>query len=68
MPTARRGTPRVFLTHGVADSVFSIDTCARPLQAGLREAGYVVEYQEHPLGHIIPLDIADALFAWVAAG
>ncbi len=66
VPTARRGTPRVFLTHGVADSVFSIDTCARPLPAALRGQGYTVEYLEHELGHVIPIGVADALFAWAA--
>lgn len=68
LPGGREGSPRIYLTHGVADSVFPIDNCARPLPAGLRERGYTVEYREHPLGHIIPLDVADSLFTWVVTG
>jgi phospholipase/carboxylesterase len=68
VPTGRRGTPKLFVTHGLVDSAFPIDNCSRPLVPGLRERGYSVEYREHELGHVVPIIIADEIFAWVATG
>ncbi len=67
VPGGRRGQPVLFVTHGITDSAFSIDACARSLVPGLRERGYAVQYLEYDAGHIIPVDVADQVFAWIAA-
>jgi phospholipase/carboxylesterase len=66
VPGGRRGTPLMFVTHGVTDSAFPIDDCARTLVPGLRERGYDIRYLEYEAGHIIPFEIADQVFAWIA--
>ncbi len=66
VPSGRRGQPRLYVTHGITDSAFPIDDCSRTLVPGLTERGYSVQYQEYEAGHIIPIEVADQVFAWIA--
>jgi phospholipase/carboxylesterase len=58
------GQPRVFVSHGTNDRILPIDGCSRPIVAGLRGAGYDVEYVEFDGGHEMPDPIIQAGFTW----
>jgi phospholipase/carboxylesterase len=68
VPSGRVGQPRLYITHGISDSVFPIDTCSRVLVPALQTRGYTVEYTEYEAGHIIPVDVADIVFDWIVNG
>jgi phospholipase/carboxylesterase len=66
-PTEIVGQPRVFVSHGVHDRILPIDTCGRPIVAGLQSSGYDVDYREFDGGHEMPEPIVRAAFAWLVA-
>jgi predicted esterase len=39
-PAARRGTPRLYISHGTQDAILPIDHCSRRIVMMLRPAGY----------------------------
>lgn len=62
---ARRGRPRVFVSHGTADAVLPVERCGRPVVRQLREAGYDVTYDEFADGHLVPAaSVEHALRLW----
>ena len=62
------GQPRVFVSHGTRDPILPIDGCSRPIVAGLRGAGYDVEYIEFDGGHEMPEPVVRAAFTWLVTG
>lgn len=58
------GHPRIFVSHGTADSILPIDSCSRAFVPALREAGYEVTLAEFDGGHTVPPEIADRGLAW----
>ena len=64
----RRGTPRVFVSHGLFDNVLPIDRCSRRIVPALRSAGYEVDYHEFGGPHTVPPSIADDAAAWLTSG
>jgi phospholipase/carboxylesterase len=58
------GRPRVFMSHGVRDSILPIDMCSRVFAPALRDAGYEVMFQEFDGGHTVPPTVADQAIAW----
>ncbi|WP_198730520.1 alpha/beta hydrolase [Mycolicibacterium baixiangningiae] len=58
------GRPRIYISHGVADSVLPIDRTSRRLLPRLRDAGYEVLYEEFPGGHVVPADRARRALDW----
>ena len=66
-PATVRGRPRVFVSHGSADSVLPIDQCSRRIVPRLRQAGYDVTYQEFEGPHTVPPEIALSAVAWLLA-
>ncbi|HEX9993947.1 MAG TPA: hypothetical protein VGB14_13540 [Acidimicrobiales bacterium] len=64
-PATVRGSPRVFVSHGVADRVLPIDRCGRRVARLLRESGLDVRYEEFPGGHAVPLHVVDLALAWL---
>lgn len=54
----RRGRPRIFVSHGVADGVLPIERTSRRIVPALRDAGYDVTYREFPGPHTVPPEIA----------
>ena len=61
------GKPPIFLAHGEADPVLSIDRCGRPLARRLTTLGYAVEYREFVGGHFVPPDVAQDALRWFLA-
>jgi predicted esterase len=62
---SRRGTPRLFVSHGIDDGVLPIDRCSRRIVRDLR-GGYDVRYTEFAGGHAVPDEIARAAMDWLA--
>ena len=67
-PAERRGTPRVFISHGTRDEVLPIERCSRRIVPLLQGAGYDVHYQEFDGGHTVPPEIAREAADWLANG
>ena len=63
-PVHPAGRPRVFVSHGVADTVLPIDACGRAVVGLLRQAGYDVTFREFDGGHTLPPVVADQAVAW----
>ena len=63
-PAAQRGAPRVFISHGVHDSVLPIARCSRKVVPQLERAGYDVRYHEFDGPHTVPPAIALEALAW----
>jgi phospholipase/carboxylesterase len=64
-PPARRGEPRVYMSHGAHDAVLPIDSTSRRIAPALRSAGYEVEYDEFAGDHLVPAGIAERAVAWL---
>lgn len=62
-PARQEGSPRIFISHGVHDSVLPIDACSRPLVRKLRGGGYDVDYREFDGGHVVPPEMVTAALA-----
>jgi phospholipase/carboxylesterase len=62
------GTPRVYVSHGTADTVLPIDACSRAFVPQLRALDYEVRYREFDGGHTIPPEVADDALAWWLTG
>jgi predicted esterase len=68
LPAARRGQPRLYVSHGTLDAILPIDQCSRRIVPMLRQAGYDVRYDEFEGGHTAPPEIAQAAVDWLLAG
>jgi phospholipase/carboxylesterase len=66
VPVARRGAPRLFVSHGTKDQILSIDACSRRIVRRVRDGGYDVTYREFEGGHTVPPTIAREALAWLA--
>lgn len=64
-PAARRGNPRILVSHGVTDPVLPIDRTSRRIVPTLERTGYDVTYLEFDGAHTIPLDIALKAADWL---
>lgn len=62
---ARTGRPVIYVTHGIADRVLSIDETSRDIVSALRNDGYDVTFEEFDGGHIIPREVGRRVFEWV---
>jgi phospholipase/carboxylesterase len=62
------GRPRLFISHGTADTILPIDACSRSFVPVLRQAGYQVEYHEFDGGHTVPPPVSDAGLRWWLGG
>lgn len=63
-PTAVRGKPRIFISHGTSDRVMPIDDTSRTFVPRLRALGYDVTYREFDGGHTLPRPVAHEAFEW----
>jgi predicted esterase len=66
-PEARRGEPRIFISHGVKDEVLRIEPCSRRIVPRVQGAGYTVLYREFDGPHTVPEDIAREALSWFTA-
>jgi phospholipase/carboxylesterase len=64
-PPARRGEPRVYMSHGTHDTVLPIDSTSRMIAPALRAAGLDVEFDEFAGGHTVPAGIAQRAAGWL---
>ena len=60
--------PRIFVSHGLTDSVLPIDQTSRKIVPRLRQNGFEVVYREFPDGHVVPPELADEAFNWFVKG
>jgi hypothetical protein len=67
-PLRPRGTPKIYISHGVEDEVLPIDPCSRQIEGKLRAAGYDLDYREFGGGHVVPDAIATAFFSALVGG
>ena len=63
-PPGRRGSPRVFVSHGTRDRWLPIERCSRRVVRQLERAGYEVRYAEFEGGHVVPPEISREAVAW----
>jgi predicted esterase len=63
-PRDARGTPRIFISHGMSDTVMPIDDTSRRFVPALKKLGYDVTFREHDGGHAVPESIVRDAFAW----
>ena len=54
---APHSKPRIFISHGINDSILPIDRCGRRIASGLNARGYDVTFREFDGDHEIPGDI-----------
>jgi phospholipase/carboxylesterase len=59
----RRGTPPIFLSHGVGDGVLPVGF-TRQLAQTLHDDGHAVHYEEFQGGHSLPRAVGQVGFAW----
>ena len=64
--TGRRGSPRIFVSHGTQDRWLPIDSCSRRIVSQLEHAGYELRYREFEGGHVVPPAIAREAATWFA--
>jgi predicted esterase len=59
-----QGKPRIFISHGRADTILPIDATSRRIVPELEEAGYAITYKEFDGPHSVPEPIAREAFSW----
>lgn len=67
MPAGKRGSPRLFVSHGTRDEVLPIDRCSRRIVPQLERAGYDIKYREFEGGHTISPNLAREAVGWFVA-
>jgi predicted esterase len=65
-PAGQRGSPRIFVSHGIRDGWLPIDSCSRRIVPRLERGGYEVRYCEFEGGHVVPPAIAREAAIWFA--
>ena len=61
----RRGSPRLFVSHGTRDEILPIDTCGRRIANDARRLGYDVRFAEFDGGHEVPSEVAQTAMDWL---
>jgi phospholipase/carboxylesterase len=64
-PAARKGAPRLFISHGTRDQVLPIGPCSRRIVPQVERAGYDVLYHEFDGPHTVPAEIAREAVDWL---
>jgi phospholipase/carboxylesterase len=64
-PVAATGKPKVFISHGISDTVMPIDDTSRKFVPRLRGLGYDVTYREYEGRHGVPTDVVREGFKWL---
>ena len=63
-PAARRGSPRIFVSHGMRDEVLPIERTSRRVVPRLERDGYEVRYREFDGPHAVPKPVAREALEW----
>lgn len=61
---SRQGKPRIFISHGIHDTVLPIDRCSRRIVRQLQREHYDVHYHEFDGPHTIPVEIVLEAWDW----
>jgi phospholipase/carboxylesterase len=61
----RRGSPRLFVSHGTRDEVLPIEICGRRIAQDARRMGYAVRFLEFDGGHEVPARVAETAMDWL---
>jgi phospholipase/carboxylesterase len=67
-PLSQTGEPRIYISHGIHDSVLPIDRCSRRLVPQLQRARYDVHYHEFDGPHTVPPEIVAEARVWFSGG
>ncbi len=67
MPPERRGTPRVWVSHGVEDDILPLEGSRLRIVPQLKRWGYDVHYREFAGGHNISPQLGREAFGWFLA-
>lgn len=62
---ARRGKPRIFVSHGSEDPLLPSARCSQRIVPELRADNYDVRFEEFRGGHLVPAGIAKAVVEWL---
>lgn len=60
----RRGSPRIFLSHGTRDQILPFEGSSRRLAPDLRQGGYKLTFREFDGPHTVPPEIAREAIEW----
>jgi phospholipase/carboxylesterase len=63
-PGTRRGSPKVFISHGTHDHVLPVDPCSRHIVRELQGRGNPPHYHEFDGEHVIPPAVAREAVDW----
>jgi len=63
-PARRKGTPRIFVSHGTEDQILPIDETSRTIVPELKEAGFPVHYEEFDGPHTVTVGEMTAAMRW----
>lgn len=63
-PAHLRGKPRIYISHGIHDSVLPIERCSRRIVPRLQQEHYEVRYREFDGPHTVPLDLVHEAWNW----
>jgi phospholipase/carboxylesterase len=66
-PAEVHGKPRIFISHGLNDSVMPIDVTSRQFVPRLKKLGYDVTYREYEGRHGVPPAVVREGFQWFMA-
>jgi phospholipase/carboxylesterase len=66
-PAEVHGKPRIFISHGLSDSVMPIDVTSRQFVPRLKKLGYDVTYREYEGRHGVPPAVVREGFTWFLA-
>lgn len=66
-PATRRGAPRLFVSHGIHDTVLPIGSTSRRIVPRMRRDNLEVDYREFDGGHTVPPEIAREAVSWLLA-
>jgi predicted esterase len=61
----RRGTPRIFVSHGTHDPVLPVERTSRRIVPRLASQGYAVLYREFDGGHAVPEEVQALAARWL---
>lgn len=64
-PSELRGAPRIYVLHGIHDTILPIERCGRRIVRDLRHVGYDVTYHEFDGSHVVPPDFAAEAINWL---
>lgn len=62
-----QGKPKVMISHGTSDSVFSFEYTKSNIVARLQDAQYSVDFVEYSAGHVLPSTITRQAIEWFLA-